>query len=122
MNLEKLDIISDRRGSLVNAYEFPNDGAVFYVIANPDETRGNHYHLKKTEHFLVIYGSAGIKVRDRKTNDVMNVRVSGSKPMKVTIAPEHTHSITASDEGCIFLVWCDQQFDEKNPDTYPEEV
>ena len=122
MHLEQLEVKRDNRGSLVEAFKLPNDGQVFYVIATPNQTRGNHYHTRKTEHFLVIYGSAEIVVKNRETDDVMKVEVSGFKPMAVTVSPNHTHSITATDEGCIFLVWCDEQFDNKDPDTYPEEI
>lgn len=122
MELEKLEVKSDYRGSLVEAYKLPNDGQVFYVIAKPHESRGNHYHLRKTEHFLVIWGSAEISVKDRTTNDVMNVEVTGQKPMLVTVTPNNTHRIVASDEGAIFLVWANEQFDETDPDTYPEEI
>lgn len=122
MDLNKLEVKSDRRGTLVEAYKLPNDGQIFYVVAKPDETRGNHYHTRKTEHFLVIYGSAEIMSRDRKTDNVMKVEVSGDNPMRVTIPPNNTHSVTAGDDGCIFLVWCDEQFNEKDPDTVMEEV
>lgn len=122
MKLEPLDKKEDKRGLLVEAYKFPNDGQVFYVICNPGETRGNHYHLKRTEHFLVIYGSATICVRDRETGNVMKAEVSGSDPMRVTISPPDTHNITATNEGCIFLVWADDIFDPENPDTIMEEI
>lgn len=122
MNLEPLEVKTDRRGSLVEAFKLPTDGMLFYVIANPNETRGNHYHERKTEHFLVIYGSATIQVKDRTTDDSMNIKVGGQKPMVVTVTPNHTHNITADEEGCIFLVWCDEQFNEEDPDTFPEEI
>lgn len=122
MDLKSREVKKDHRGSLVEAFKFPNDGQVFYVIANPNETRGNHYHERKTEHFLVIYGSATITVKNRETDDVMKVEVSGYKPMEVTVYPNHTHSITATDEGAIFLVWCDEVFNKKDPDTIGEEI
>lgn len=122
MDLQNREVKKDRRGSLVEAFKFPNDGQVFYVIANPNESRGNHYHERKTEHFLVMYGSAVITVKNRDTNDMMRVEVSGYKPMEVTVAPNHTHSITATAEGAIFLVWCDEIFNKDDPDTYPEEI
>lgn len=122
MRLDSLEIKSDVRGSLVEAYKLPADGQVFYVIANPSQTRGNHYHLRKTETFLVIYGSAEITVKNRDTGDVLSAKVNGSKPMTVKVVPNHTHQITASDEGAIFLVWADEQFNEGDPDTYMEEI
>lgn len=122
MNLEPLEVKSDSRGSLVEAYKMPNDGQVFYVIANPREVRGGHYHLRKTETFLVMYGSAEITVKNRETGDVLSAKVNGSKPMAVKVVPNHTHQVTASDEGAIFLVWADEQLNEGDPDTYPEEI
>jgi UDP-2-acetamido-2,6-beta-L-arabino-hexul-4-ose reductase len=122
MHLEMLEPKNDRRGSLVEAFKFPNDGQLFYVIAEPDETRGNHYHKRKTETFLVIDGEATIRVRDRKTGNVMKVTVSGEKPLSIKVAPNNTHSITAGEDGAVFLVWVDEQFNKDDPDTILEEV
>lgn len=122
MKLEPLDKKEDKRGLLVEAYKFPTDGQVFYVICNPGETRGNHYHLKRTEHFLVIYGSALMMVRDRETGDVMKAEVSGSRPMRITVTPPNTHAIRAGKQGCIFLVWADDIFNPDKPDTIMEEI
>lgn len=122
MHLKPLDVQTDRRGSLVEAFKLPSDGQIFYVVAEPNETRGNHYHLRKTEHFLVVYGSAKMQVRDRATENVMNVEVTGQKPMVISVHPNNTHNIIANDGGAIFIVWCDEQFDENDPDTFPEEI
>jgi len=122
MDLQPLDVKTDSRGSLVEAYKLPTDGQVFYVIAKPGQSRGNHYHLRKTETFLVIYGSAIMSVKDRETGNIMKVEVNGTKPMSIKVIPNHTHSITANSEGAIFLVWADEQFNESDPDTYMEEI
>lgn len=122
MDLTPLTINKDTRGSFIETFKLPNDGQVSYLIVNPHESRGNHYHDRKTERFVCIYGSAEISVRNRETGDVINAKLSGFKPYVVTVVPQHTHSITASDEGCIMLVWCDEIFNKKDPDTYPEEI
>lgn len=122
MQLEQLETKSDGRGTLVEAFRFPNDGQLFYVVAKPNETRGNHFHEHKTEKFLVVYGSAVVSVKDRSSGNVMNVEVNGTAPIVVTIAPNNTHSITANPVGCIFIVWCDELYDASNPDTFPEEL
>lgn len=122
MDLQLLEPKEDSRGTLVEAYKFPNDGQLFYVKAFPGEMRGNHYHLRKTERFLVIEGAAEIMSRDRDTGNVMKVVASGTRPLVVTIPPNNTHSITALDDGCLFLVWVDEQFNEKDADTFAEEI
>lgn len=122
MDLKPLDIKSDWRGTLVEAFKLPNDGQVFYVNAMPGATRGNHYHMRKTEHFLVIFGSAEMEIKDRDTGNLMKITTSGDRPMLASVFANHTHNITAGEDGCIFLVWCDEQYDEADPDTYPEEI
>lgn len=122
MKLEHREVSKDDRGSFVEAFKLPSDGQVSYIIINPKQSRGNHFHERKTEHFLVIYGSAEITSKNRETDDVMRVQLSGYKPIVATIPPNHTHSITAADEGAICLIWCDEQFNEADADTFPEEV
>ena len=122
MKLTTLKVNKSMTGSFVEAFKLPNDGQVSYLIVNPHETRGNHYHGRKTEHFTVIYGSAILDSKDRITGDMMSAEVSGYKPLVATIPPNHTHRITATDEGCICLIWCDEQFDTKNADTFEEEI
>lgn len=122
MDLKQLTVKHDSRGSLIEAFKFDRDGQVNYLIINPDESRGGHYHTHKIEKFLVIYGSATLSVKNRDTGDVMKVETSGYKPLVATVHPNHTHLITATNEGCLCLVWCNERFDPKDADTYPEEI
>lgn len=122
MDLRQLDIKSDSRGTLVEAFELPNDGQVNYITILPGETRGNHYHMRKTENFLVVFGAAEIRVKDRDTDNLMSVTVSGERPMAVSILANHTHNITGMDDGCICIVWIDEKFDPFDADTFPEEI
>ena len=122
MNLEKLEVKVDYRGKLVEAFKLPSDGLVFYLNIKPGEMRGNHFHLRKTEHFLVVGGSAVISVRDKESGTVVHTEVSETNPLVVHIHPNNTHNITAGKYGCICLIWCDEQFNEEDSDTYPEEI
>jgi UDP-2-acetamido-2,6-beta-L-arabino-hexul-4-ose reductase len=122
MQLDQLVPKTDYRGSLVEAFKFPTDGQLFYVMALPGQSRGNHYHQRKTERFIIIAGSAELSSKDRTTGNVMKAELNGGRPMIVTVPPNNTHSITAGEEGVIFLVWVDEQFNNKDPDTFPEEI
>jgi UDP-2-acetamido-2,6-beta-L-arabino-hexul-4-ose reductase len=122
VDLQKLEVKSDSRGSLVEAFKFPNDGQLFYVVIKPGESRGNHYHNRKIERFLVIWGSATISVKDRESGNVMKATVTGDDPMVAKITPNNTHNIAATNEGCILLVWVDEIFNPKDPDTIGEEI
>jgi UDP-2-acetamido-2,6-beta-L-arabino-hexul-4-ose reductase len=121
MHLEPLEKKTDERGTLVEAFPF-KPGQVNAIIINPGESRGGHYHLRKTEAFLVVLGSAELAVKNRATGDVLKAEVSGMKPIRATIVPNHTHLITAGPDGCICLVWCDEDFHASDLDTYWEEL
>ncbi len=122
MDLQTLAPKTTYTGMFVEAWRLPSDGQISYLSIVPEEMRGNHYHKHKTEHFLVVSGSAQFRVKNRDTNNIMEATVSGNNPMAVTILPNHTHSLTATHEGCICIIWCDEQYNEADADTYPEEL
>ena len=122
MELTKLDIFNDDRGSLVEAYKLPKDGQINCIVINPKETRGNHYHLKNIEKFLVVYGVATIDVKNRETGDMLGITASGAKPILVTVVPNHTHRISTGQEGAVVMIWSKDYFDRDDPDTFPEEI
>lgn len=121
MKLEKLDPKTDSRGTFVEAIKLPNDGQVSYLIINPGELRGNHYHLRKIEKFVVVYGTATIICKDLSTGTVMKAEVGDQNPMSIEIHPNNIHAIT-SKHGCICMIWCSEQFNEEDPDTFAGEV
>lgn len=122
MELHNLESKSDERGTLVEAFNLTNDGLVFYLVMPPKQTRGNHYHERKIEKFLVIYGSATMTVKNRDTGDIINVDAVGTKPLLMDIHPNYTHRITSGDSGAIVLVWVSEQFNKDDPDTISEEI
>lgn len=122
MNLEKLEHKVNETGAFLEAFHFPNDGQLSVLSILPNEVRGNHYHQRKTEHFLIVGGTAEIASKDRETGDVMKVKLSPVKPIVVTIPPNNTHAITAGPQGSTMLIWCDEIYNEKDSDTYPEEI
>lgn len=122
MDIQKLTPQTDDRGTLVEAFKLQNDGQVFYVLVKPGESRGNHYHLRKTETFIIAVGSATISVRDRETGNLMKIECNGVSPMAVKVTPNHTHNVVAGSDGCMLIVLADEQYDDKDNDTYREEI
>ncbi len=118
-----LTLHSDNRGTLFEAVKSENGGQIFLSTTRPGITRGNHFHSRKVERFLVASGEAEIRLR-RIFSDQENVfRVSGERPCYVDMPTFHTHSITnvgASD--LVTLFWANEIFDPKDSDTYPEPV
>ena len=120
MKSKRLEIYQDHRGSLYEAFEL-DEGQVFIITIKPGKIRGNHYHLRKTEQFLVVFGDAEIACRDRETGEVTRYQVEAQDPQTITVTPGNTHNISSKD-GCMLVCWVSEKLDEADPDTYAEEV
>lgn len=118
-----LKLHSDTRGNLFEAVKADQGGQIFLSNTYPGITRGNHYHLRKVERFLVIAGEAEICLRRLFDDKVIIFRVSGDQPSYVDMPTLHTHSIT--NVGSVelqTLFWTNEIFDPQDPDTFAEVV
>lgn len=123
MENRKLEIKEDERGKLVEIFKFPGVGQIYYSTTNPGFTRANHYHTRKIEKFCVIEGNALIRLRNRETNEMEDIEVSGEKPEVVEIPVNWTHSIkNIGDKEMKLLVFANEVFDPSDPDTFAENV
>jgi UDP-2-acetamido-2,6-beta-L-arabino-hexul-4-ose reductase len=113
----------DARGVFVEMLKTPDSGQFSYFTAHPGITRGGHYHHTKTEKFLVIKGDALFRFRHLLSNELVELRTSGSAPQVVDTIPGWTHDITnvGSDEMVVML-WANENFDRENPDTVASKV
>lgn len=113
----------DDRGWLVETVKANSGGQCFVSTTKPGITRGNHFHLRKVERFMVLQGNAEISLRKLFNNEVIKYTLTGSSPSYVDIPTMHTHSITnVGDVELITLFWADEFFDKESPDTFFEEV
>lgn len=121
---------SDDRGSFTEFLRTPDRGQVSVNVSRPGVTKGNHWHHTKWERFLVVSGEALIRLRrvglDAEGNPfpVDEYHVSGNEPTVVEMVPGMTHSITnlSETDDLVTVMWANEPFDPKNPDTYYEEV
>lgn len=113
----------DARGELFEAVKSDQGGQTFMSSTHPGITRGNHYHLRKVERFLVVAGEAEIRLRKLFSPTVHTFKVSGAQPAFIDMPTFHTHSITNVGKGELAtLFWANEIFDPNDPDTYSEAV
>lgn len=120
----------DARGSFTEFLRTPERGQVSVNVSKPGITKGNHWHMSKWEKFLVVSGTASIKLRkvgcDAEGNPfpVDEYVVSGSDLRVVEMIPGYTHSITnlSDTDDLVTVMWANESFDPENPDTYFEEA
>jgi UDP-2-acetamido-2,6-beta-L-arabino-hexul-4-ose reductase len=115
---------SDVRGTLVEAVKAHGGGGqTFFSTTVPEATRGDHFHLRKIERFLVIAGQARVRLRKLFTAEVVSFDVSGDDPVGIDMPTMWAHNITnTGDSELLTLFWADSVFDPGHPDTYPEPV
>ncbi len=114
---------TDQRGSLFEAVKTIHGGQCFLSSTRPGVTRGNHYHTRKFERFLVVRGTATIRVRKVFDTALTEFEVQGDSPRFVDMPTLNTHNITnTGDSELITLFWAHEIFDPAHPDTFPESV
>jgi UDP-2-acetamido-2,6-beta-L-arabino-hexul-4-ose reductase len=118
-----LKLNTDPRGVLFEAVVGGGGGQSFASWTEPGVTRGNHFHLRKVERFLVLQGEAIIRIRRVLGNEMWEYRVSGTEPAVVDMPTLHTHSIeNVGDTPLLTLFWTNEIFDPSAPDTYADPV
>lgn len=118
-----LTLRTDPRGELFEAIRTENGGQVFLSTTVPGVTRGNHWHMRKVERFLVVGGEADIRIRRLFSEEVTTFHVSGTAPAYIDIPTMHVHSITNTGSQTLqTLFWAHEIFDPARPDTYAEAV
>ena len=114
-----LTLHEDNRGDLFEAARADGKGQVFLSTSHPGITRGEHFHFRKVERFLVVQGTAEIKLRRIFTDDVFTCKVDGSRPQAFDIPTLHTHNITNVGDGPLLaLFWTGEHFDPDDADTW----
>jgi UDP-2-acetamido-2,6-beta-L-arabino-hexul-4-ose reductase len=118
-----LKMNQDQRGSFTELIRTTDRGQVSVNISKPGITKGNHWHHKKNEKFIVVQGKGIIRFRKINTDSVIEYPVNGDKIEVVDIPPGYTHNIeNLGNTDMVTIMWANEPFDPENPDTYYEEV
>lgn len=113
----------DARGTLFETAKAVGPSQTFVSTTHPGQKRGDHFHLDLVERFMVVSGSAVIRVRKVLTGEVHAFEVSGDDPVAIDMPPLHTHHIeNASGGDVVTFFWAHRHFDRANPDTFADPV
>lgn len=120
----------DKRGSFTELLKTKSCGQFSVNISEPGVTKGQHWHNSKWELFIVVSGHGLIQERkigtdtNGKPYPVIEFEVSGDRIEAVHMLPGYTHNIInlSKTEKLITLMWANELFNSKYPDTYYEEV
>ena len=119
-----LKMNADERGSFTELLKTADTGQLSVNISRPGMTKGQHWHNSTWEFYIVVAGHGLIRERKIGTDEVIEFEVSGEKIRAVHMLPGYTHSIRnlSETEDLVTLMWANEPFDPRNPDTFREEV
>ncbi|MBQ2971201.1 MAG: NAD-dependent epimerase/dehydratase family protein [Ruminococcus sp.] len=114
----------DDRGSFTELLKTVDCGQFSVNISKPGITKGQHWHNSKWEFFIVVAGKALIEERNIYTNEKVSFEVSGEKIEAIHMIPGWTHNIInlSDTENLVTVMWANEQFDPKRPDTFFDPV
>ena len=116
----KSSIHTDERGSFQELSK-SNDGLpqikqVSLLTINPGKSRGNHYHKKIWESFIVSKGIAEFVLENVEYGEKTTItRAAGEG--EVVVSPLTNHTIY-SEEGCEIIILSTKLFDPNDQDTF----
>ena len=119
-----LDRRADDRGSFFEVCRSHGGaGQTSFSTTVPGITRGQHFHRRKIERFVVLSGKAEIAMRRLFSDEVLRFQVDGSAPVAIDMPTLWTHNITNTGDSQLYtMFWTNDIFDPENPDTFAEEV
>lgn len=116
----------DQRGSLVEntAPEILEEMRHFFISkSKPGIIRGNHYHKRKLEWFLVVKGKAELYIEDIKTKERKEYSISAEENLLLRMEPLKAHAIrNVGKEELILLAIINEVFNRQDPDTYDYKI
>lgn len=115
---------TDNRGRLVEVVRaHGGQGQTFVSTTKPGITRGEHFHLRKVERFVVLSGEGRISLRRLFHDDIVSFDVNGQSPTILDMPTMWVHNITnTGTRELTTLFWTHELFDPAAPDTFPEPV
>jgi UDP-2-acetamido-2,6-beta-L-arabino-hexul-4-ose reductase len=114
---------SDQRGFFSEIIRTDIGGQFSYSTTLPGITRGNHFHTRKIERFIVIGGKAKISLRKIGSTEVNEYLLDGENPSYVDMPIWYTHNITnIGTTPLITAFWINEPYNSEDADTYFENV
>lgn len=120
-----LKMNKDDRGSFTEIIRTNDKGQFSVNISKPHITKGQHWHHTKNEKFVVVSGKGVIRFRSviEPNAEIIEYFVSADKIEVVDIPTGYTHNIeNLGDTDMVTFMWCNECFDQHNPDTFFETV
>jgi len=120
-NIKRIKGHADERGYFLEILRISDSGfpikQVSIASIKPGEIRGNHYHNKRQEWFLMIGGEAELYIANPFSREKKKIGISEEKPVLINIMPYTAHAFKNISKKIIYIIEIDDtEYIRRNPD------
>ncbi len=118
--------INDSRGwflKIMNGHEenLPDyTGEIYITVANPGETKGEHYHLLANEWFTLLKGKCRLYLLDLVDSSTEQLELDAEYPVTVFVPSNIAHAFKniSTEDDFILAAYSDQYYDGSDTISY----
>jgi UDP-2-acetamido-2,6-beta-L-arabino-hexul-4-ose reductase len=95
-------------------------GQVYVTAALPGQSKGGHWHERKTEWFCAVRGRGLFETRDPRSGDSDSLLLDAGCPAVVCVPPGVAHRfVNTGSEPLVLVIYASEPFDPEHPDAVP---
>lgn len=119
----------DKRGSLKKILmksqlkEDEKVEEVYLLYSEKGSVRGNHYHKKTLEYFVVVSGTAKIALKNLDTGILEELYISAENNLVLKVPPHVVHAFkNEEDQPLIILAISSKEYNKLDTDTFAMDI
>lgn len=96
---------------------------VYLLYSEKGSVRGNHYHKKTLEYFIVVKGKVKVALKDLNTGDFEEIYMSSNDNLILKVPPNVVHAFkNEEDQPLIMLAISSKEYNKLDTDTFAMEI
>lgn len=119
----------DKRGSLKKIImksqlkENEKIEEVYLLYSEKGSIRGNHYHKKTLEYFVVVSGKAKVALKNLNTGTLEELYISAEDNVTLKVPPQVVHAFKNEEaQPLIMLAISSKEYNKLDTDTFPMDI
>ena len=96
---------------------------VYLLYSEKGSVRGNHYHKKTLEYFVIVSGKAKVALKNLDTGTLEEINISSSDNLILKVTPYVVHAFkNEGDVPLIMLAVSSKEYNKLDTDTFLMEI
>ncbi|RFB18931.1 hypothetical protein DZB84_01365 [Bacillus sp. HNG] len=127
--LISINPFEDKRGSLKKIImksqlkENEKIEEIYLLYSEKDSVRGNHYHKKTLEYFVVVSGKAKVALKNLETGMLDEIYIAAEDNLVLKVPPQVVHAFKNEENvPLIMLAISSKEYNKLDTDTFPIDI